>query len=121
MIDEAITGLDVGPIRDTNVPEIVLTTFSGKVLSYWDSRKLDLNDPKIKQARSNQAKALKGEVKKLKEKLAETKQAKGYESIIPLSDNSQPANVRMKISSSDAAYLITIESQAQIVYFHITL
>lgn len=115
-VDECITGLDVGALRDPGVQEIVLTTFSGKVLSFWDSRRLDLNDPKIKQAQSNKAKALKGEVKKLKEKLAQTKivKASETESSVPLTDNVQPANVRMKLLSSDAAYLITIESQAQI-------
>ena len=121
--DESITGLDVGPIRDPAVPEIVIATYSGRVMSYWDSRKLDINDPKIKQAKLNKENALKGEVHKLKEKVIKTRQEKESkeESMIPVSENIQPANVRLKIIPSDAAYLLTIESQALIVIVKLSI
>ncbi len=117
---ESITGLDVGPIRDPAVNEIIATTFSGKIFLFWDTRTLDLNDPKIREIKEKQAKALKGEVSKLREKLAHAKTLKATADAAGATtkitgENVQPANVRMSIQPSDAAYMLTVESQAEIV------
>ncbi len=97
------------------VNEIVATTFSGKVFAFWDTRTLDLNDPKIREMKEKTAKVLQTEVNKLKEKVATASASRGEEGI-KLGENVQPANARMTILPSDAAYLLTVESQSPIVF-----
>lgn len=78
---------------------------------------LDINDPKIREKKDAKAKALKVELTKLKEIVGQTKRSKmPEESAIQLSSEvTQPANARMNIVPSDAAYQLVIESQALIV------
>ena len=97
-----------------DVNEIVVSTFSGKLLTFWDVRMLDVNSQKMREMREAKAKLLGQEVTKLKEKVAQTKGTK-REEVLKLAEISQPANVRMTLVPSDAAYLLVVESQTPIV------
>jgi hypothetical protein len=97
-----------------DVNEIVVSTFSGKLLTFWDVRTLDVNTQKMREVRETKAKALGQELTKLKEKVAQTKGTKKDEGL-KLAEISQPANVRMTLVPSDAAYLLVVESQTPIV------
>jgi len=113
--------LEVGNIRNPSVEELVVTTFSGKILTFWDIRTLDPNDPKIKAAKEAKSKQLKEEVTKLREKIHKQQTAKiesSTSAIKPITgENVQPANARLTILPADAAYILAIESQAIIVFF----
>ena len=74
-----------------------------------------MNEGKMKETREAKAKALGQELFKLKEKVAQTKSVKKEEAL-KLSEITQPANVRMTLVPSDAAYLLVVESQSPIVY-----
>ena len=110
-LGECITGVGVGNIYGTGNHEVVATTYSGRVASLYDSRN-ELMDQKARKAKQEKTNILRSDIEKLKEKVEVLKSKGGGGDAI--SNEGFKVTAKLGIVPSEAAYILSIESQLPI-------